>query len=147
MADSVNGATAEQAAVVAETRIGGYATSLRFAAPHDAHLLSADQPADADGGTGEGPNPFSYLFAALASCTGMTVRSYAARKEMGLERVEVSIRPHRPEGKKVESIEIGLRFEGDLSEDDRKKLVSAAASCPVRKLLESGVSIEEREVS
>ena len=52
------------------------------------YSMVVDEPA-AYGGTDAGPTPYHYLLAALGSCTAMTVRMYADRKEWPLGSVRV----------------------------------------------------------
>lgn len=131
------------ATVKSTTNIDGYASELSFAPPHDAHHLVADQAADVEGGTGRGPNPFSYLYAALASCTAMTIRGYASRKQLPLTDIHVEVFPVRDEGKPLQAIDVRVTLDGDLSDDDRAKLLAAGKACPVRKVIESGVPVNE----
>jgi putative redox protein len=58
------------------------------------HTLIADEPREA-GGSDAGPDPYSFLVAALGACTAMTLQIYARRKERPLEKVEVSLRHSR----------------------------------------------------
>lgn len=136
--------TATTPAVTASIRIDGPATELAFAPPHDAQALVSDQP-EAKGGTGRGPNPFSYVYAGLAACTAMTIRGYAERKELPLTNAAVELSPQVGEDGKLASIELKIRLDGDLSDDDRKRLLAAGAACPVRKALEAGIPVTETE--
>ena len=56
-----------------------------------AHVLRADEPT-ANGGNDSGPDPYSYLLAALGTCTAMTLRMYARQKKWPLEKVRVVLK-------------------------------------------------------
>ncbi len=129
-------ATAVEPAVTATTGIGGYTTTLVFGGRNAKFEMRSDQGPGVEGGGDEGPNPMAYLYAAIAGCTAMSVRGYAARKGMALESVDVDVTPIRAGKGPVERIEVGLRFTGDLSEDEKKRLEAAAAGCTVRKTIE-----------
>ena len=53
-----------------------------------------DEPVAA-GGTGLGPNPYDLLSAAIGSCSLMTIRLYAARKNWPLEHIRVKVTHYR----------------------------------------------------
>jgi uncharacterized OsmC-like protein/alpha-beta hydrolase superfamily lysophospholipase len=116
-------------------------------------LLQADEPARS-GGTETGPTPYDYLGAALATCTSMTLRMYADRAGLPLERVETEVTfdrvhaddcaecEHR-EGR-IELFRRQLRLTGDLDGAAREKLLSIAHRCPVHRTLEGHVEIHTR---
>ncbi len=56
----------------------------------DDHQFLADEPAEA-GGDNLGADPYEYLLTALGSCTSMTIRMYAKRKNIALDDIEVQI--------------------------------------------------------
>jgi len=76
----------EHGVVVRETGQGPYANHVVIGD----HLLVADEPADLGGGD-RGPGPYGLLNAALGSCTSITLRMYATRKSLPLDRVTVTV--------------------------------------------------------
>ena len=58
------------------------------------HTLVADEPVEV-GGTDEGPTPYDLLGAALGTCTAMTLRMYADRKEWPLQGITVHVEHDR----------------------------------------------------
>ncbi|MCD6034715.1 MAG: osmotically inducible protein OsmC [Rickettsiales bacterium] len=99
------------------------------------HHIKGDEPVEAGGGN-LGPSPFDLLLAALGECTAMTVRWYARRQNWPLDKVEVKLTHHK-EGK-VNTYTKQVILHGDqLTEEQRSKLVDAAAKCPVHRALEA----------
>ena len=56
------------------------------------HELIADEPENVDGGSDQGPDPYDYLLMSLGSCTVMTVKMYARRKEWPLDDVFLELK-------------------------------------------------------
>lgn len=112
--------------------------------------LLADEPRSL-GGDDLGPTPYHYLAAALGACTSMTLRMYARRKSMALTGVRVDVGHNKShaadageagaKGRKIDVFERSILIEGDLSQEERQRLLQIADLCPVHKTLESHVVI------
>lgn len=120
----------------------------------DGHRLVADEPTSY-GGTDLGPSPYDLLSAALGTCTAMTLNFYARRENLPLEHVEVAVEHAKIHAKdcadcettegKIDSFKRRVRIHGDLTDDQRKKLLSVADRCPVHKTLHAEVEILTEE--
>lgn len=91
------------------------------------------------GGTDLGPGPHEILEAALAACTIITVQMYADRKNWPLisTNVKVSIDREGPETHLTREIS----FSGELSSEQRDRLLVIANKCPIHKLLTSSITV------
>lgn len=108
------------------------------------HQLIGDEPKE-KGGADQGPTPSELLLSALASCILITVRMYADRKEWPLESIDIEVdlqeREMRQEGL-FSRITKKLKLNGDLSVEQKERLMQVSDRCPVAKTLLGEVSIE-----
>ncbi|WP_422031398.1 alpha/beta fold hydrolase [Roseovarius sp.] len=114
------------------------------------HHLLADEP-EAYGGTDKGLTPYGFLSAGLGACTSMTIRMYARRKGWPLEGVSVDVchdKVHAQDasqpGAKPDRFRRVIRLEGELSEEQRQKLLEIADKCPVHRTLERSSEVVTR---
>lgn len=103
------------------------------------HELIADAP-EAYGGDDSGPEPHDLLAASLAACTALTVTMYARRKGMQLEDVRVAIDHGQQDG--AYALRRHIEFVGQLSQEERDRLLDIANKCPVHKTLSGTIRIE-----
>lgn len=111
-----------------------WATAVRMGA----HGLMSDEPA-ALGGADAGPAPYDLLLASLGSCTAITLRMYAARKDWPLEEVTIDLSHHKEDDRSKITRRIWL--EGDLDETQRARLADIAERTPVTLTLNAGAEI------
>lgn len=107
----------------------------------DGHFIYADEPEDL-GGTDEGMAPGALLLASLGSCTAITIRMYADRKEIPLEGIKINL-AICPEDEMDEGTVIERKIEllGNLSDDQRKRLMVIADKCPIHKMLSNPIKV------
>jgi putative redox protein len=114
------------------------------------HHLVADEPKDV-GGDDSGPSPYDLLSAALGACTSMTVQMYAKQKEWDLEEATVHINHEKKhnedalkKGKKSAKLDHFTRkveLKGNLTQEQRERLLEIANRCPVKRTLSSDIQI------
>ena len=113
------------------------------------HRWRADEPAPF--GADSGPSPYDLLLSSLGACTSMTLRLYAQRKGMDLQRITVRLqhsRIHAEDCKDCETktgfldrIDREIELSGNLDEAQKQRLLEIAEHCPVHRTLKSEISI------
>jgi len=99
-----------------------------------------DEP-KAAGGQGSGPTPYDLLGAALGACTAMTLRLYAERKSWPLRGVKVRVVHHSGDLETRDRFAREIVLEGELTPEQRHRLLEIAERCPVHKTLERGMDV------
>lgn len=107
------------------------------------HHLTADEP-KSHGGEDNGPSPLELLAASLASCTAVTMEMYAHRKGWKIGEVIVDVDYEPSQRGSPTKFEMVVTLPKELPEDQRQKLLTIAAKCPVHRTLEGEVMFEER---
>ena len=113
-------------------------------------------PAAAVGGADSGPTPpYDLLLAGLGACTAITVRMYAERKGWPLRNITVRLRHRRIHASdcascetrtgQLDHIEREIHFDGELSDEQRARLLDIAERCPVHRMMHSEVIISTTE--
>lgn len=133
--------------MVAETGRGTFEQSITMGR----HRILADEPLDV-GGQDNGPSPYHLLLAALGACTSMTLRLYADRKELPVERISVLLRHAKIHAAdcatcetaqgQIDRIERLITVDGDLDDAQRARLLQIADKCPVHRTLTSEIDIQ-----
>jgi uncharacterized OsmC-like protein/fermentation-respiration switch protein FrsA (DUF1100 family) len=139
------GSEAPRDVVVRETRYNTYQQTITVGP----HQLLADEPIPRSDDTGLAP--YDFVLAGLGACTSMTMRLYAERKAIPLERTTVTLRHNKIHAEDcaecetkvgmLDQIERVITMEGPLDAEQRKKLMEIADKCPVHRTLTSEVRI------
>jgi uncharacterized OsmC-like protein/pimeloyl-ACP methyl ester carboxylesterase len=132
--------------LVRETRAGKFQQTVTTGP----HRMLADEPVAA-GGQDTGPGPYDFVLAGLGACTSMTMRMYADRKSLPLERVTVTLKHSKIHAEDcaecetregmLDQIDRVIKIEGALDAEQRKRLMEIADKCPVHRTLTSEIRI------
>ena len=114
------------------------------------HSIVADEPANI-GAADLGMTPYELLLAGLGACTSMTLRMYAKRKGIPLEKVTVNLEHDRIHAEdcescenqvqKVDRIRRVVRLDGDLTDTQRQRMLEISEMCPVHRTLMNQMQI------
>lgn len=130
-------------------------THYRTELSNSRHHLLADEPQSV-GGADLGGAPFDYLLWALAACKLMTVRMYVDRKGWALGELRIQLRHKKVKAAQLgfdpalaqetrglaDHIEVQLQATGELTEEQRGRLVEISRMCPVSRTLKSPTKID-----
>ncbi|KUO53977.1 MAG: hydrolase, partial [Sphingomonadales bacterium BRH_c3] len=135
--------------VVVQTGNGKFGTEVHTVS----HRFVADEPASF-GGDDSGPTPYDLLLAALGTCTAMTMKMYADRKQWPFAGARVHLTHQRDhavdcdhcqkegEGVQIQALYRKIELLGsELSGEQREKLMEIADKCPVHRTLEGHLHI------
>jgi putative redox protein len=107
------------------------------------HELIADET-ETNSGTDLGFEPVEILCGSLAACTCITLRMYAERKKWNLTDVKARVTLIGNSEKNISNIKREIELTGDLSKEQRERLVYVANHCPVHKILSNSIEIETK---
>ncbi len=137
---------------VTETRHGRFQQQVAVGP----HRFLADEPV-AVGGLDTGPGPYDLLLAGLGACTSMTLRLYAERKGLPLGPMKVTLRHQKIHAEDcadcetkigmLDEIALEVALPGDLTDEQRARLLEIADKCPVHRTLESEIVIRPSPLS
>ena len=106
------------------------------------HFIYSDEP-ESIGGTDEGMAPAALLLASLGSCTAITIRMYADRKQYNLDAIKIDLAIcSEDQMDKSTTITRNIEFTGRLSEEEKARLMQIADKCPIHKILSNPIKIE-----
>ncbi len=121
----------------------------------DGRAYLADEPIEV-GGSNTGPDPYDWVTAGLGACTSMTLRMYADRKGWPLQRVTVRLSHAKQHNKdcvdcgpkdRIDVFTRDIEIAGDLSTEQRSRLLEIADRCPVHRTLEASSVVQTRDAT
>ena len=134
--------------IVVRTGHGKFGTEVHT----DAHRFVADEP-KSYGGENSGPTPYDLLLAALGTCTAMTMKMYADRKGLPFHGCDIHVTHERnheatceddgmlEDPMPVQALNRAVTLHGDLTAEQKAKLIEIADRCPVHRTLEGHLHI------
>jgi putative redox protein len=104
------------------------------------NTIHADEPVS-NGGNDSGFSPSELLCSALGACTCITLRMYADRKKWALDVIYVAINFQRDAKENVTHIDRQITLSGNLSTEEKDRLLQIANQCPIHKVLSNPIHI------
>lgn len=98
--------------------------------------------------------PYGMLLAGLGACTAIVLNTYAEHHGVKLDEVELRLTYDRvfdedcetcqDEGEYSESIAEAVVLTGDLTPEERTKLLAISRQCPIHRMLKDGIEVISR---
>ena len=114
------------------------------------HSILIDEPRKY-GGKDAGMSPYELLLASLGSCTAITIRMYADKKKWDLSEVKVHLEHFKQHAKdsdccetetpKIDMFIREIKLQGNLTNEQKQRLLQIANHCPVHRTLENKIII------
>lgn len=108
---------------------------------YSGNTITADEP-ESNGGHDKGFSPDDLLAASLGACTCITLRMYVNHKGWQVDSLEVTVTVDRNEPAAPARLGRTIKIKGNVSEDERSKILAVANKCPIHKTLSQPVQIE-----
>jgi len=99
------------------------------------------------GGDGTAPEPYDLFLASLATCAGIYVLGFCAKRDIPTEGVRLVQRWQRDDKGKMVWLAIDIELPRDFPEQYRDAVVRAASQCAVKKILENPPEMTVRTVT
>lgn len=119
-----------------------YQTTIKSAT----NLLVADEPEE-NGGNDFGFSPSELLAASLGACTSITLRMYADKKGWDMADVNVEVSFTRDPEKNMSTFTRKIQFTGNLTDEQKERLMKIADSCPTHKALTNPITVNTEQVA
>jgi putative redox protein len=108
----------------------------------------ADEPKSVKGDD-LGMAPYELLLSSLGACTSMTMKMYADRKGFDLQNIKVSLTHEKVDVEgdlKQDVIHKHIELLGNLTKEEKEKILVIADKCPINRTLLSEVKITKSSV-
>jgi len=116
-----------------------YTTTITY---DDLEIL-ADEPIEL-GGQNKGLAPSQLLLSSVGACKAITMRMYANRKKWKVNKIDIKVSSEvqKSEQQQTTFIKCNIFIEGDLDEEQKRRIYAIGEKCPVHKMLMNPIVIE-----
>jgi putative redox protein len=110
------------------------------------HVVHTDQPVD-NGGEDRAPSPYQLFLASLATCAGIFVQGFCAKRELSTEGVGLVLRTATDaETGTLARVTIDIEVPPEFPEKYRDALVRVVDGCSVKRAIQAQPAFETRTV-
>lgn len=124
-----------------------YLDNLKNEAYFDDFKVMSDQPIRYNG-DGLAPGPFDYFLASSAMCAAYFVKVYCLAREIPTEDISISQNNIiDPENRYKQTFEINVSLPDEISEKDRKGIISSIERCSVKRVIQNNPEFKINAIS
>lgn len=110
------------------------------------HVVRTDQPRES-GGDGSAPSPYQLFLASMATCAGIFVQGFCAKRSIPTGGIRIVQRLHHdPETGVLQRVEVEVQLPQEFPDRYRDALVRAVEQCSVKRAIQAQPAFEVRAV-
>lgn len=128
-----------------QIRVKGLPIGYQSIISNGRHAIVGDEPVTSKG-TDQGFSPEDLILAALATCKVATVRNVARRKGWEIRDIDATLEmsvKRNPDRSLVSNVQVSIKIEGDLTDEQRAELLREADHCYVHRMITGEWNIED----
>lgn len=100
------------------------------------HVIHTDQPRD-NGGEDGAPSPFEHFLASMATCAGIFVQGFCARRGLPTEGIRVVERPEFDDDGTLTEVNLTVELPPSFPEKYRDAVLRSVEQCSVKRAIQA----------
>lgn len=110
------------------------------------HVVHTDQPLD-NGGEDSAPSPFQLFLASLATCAGIFVQGFCAKRGLSTDGIRIVQRPGYDDEGTLTSVELTVELPASFPDKYREAVLRSVEGCSVKRAIQAQPTFKVRAAS
>ena len=98
------------------------------------HTVKTDQPVD-NGGEDSAPSPFQLFLTSIATCAGIFVQGFCAKRDIPTQEISIVLRPAYGADGVLSSVDLDVRLPPSFPDKYREAILAVVNQCSVKKAI------------